>query len=85
MKQLIRALGDSIVGVTSGFDRIVFQGMIRPLMYPDGAMSFFRRRGILFKEAKNWVLTQTARLASAVEEWYLVVCGGWEQLPSGAG
>ncbi|MDH5579958.1 MAG: hypothetical protein OEZ09_16030 [Betaproteobacteria bacterium] len=75
MKQLIRALGDSIVGVTSGFDRIVFQGMIRPLMYPDGAMSFFRRRGILFKDAKNWMLRQTARLASAVEEWSLKQCG----------
>ena len=38
MKQLIKAFGDSIIGVTSGFDRIVFQGMIRPLMYPEGAI-----------------------------------------------
>lgn len=35
MKQLIKSFGDSIIGVTSGFDRIVFQGMIRPLMYPE--------------------------------------------------
>ncbi|MCP4204849.1 MAG: hypothetical protein GY769_23315 [bacterium] len=75
MKQLIKTFEDSIVGVASGFDRIVFQGMIRPLMYPEGAMSFFRRRGILFKDAKTWVLTQTARLASAVEEWSLRECG----------
>ena len=75
MEQLTRALGDSIVGVSSGFDRIVFQGMIRPLMFPEGAMGFFQRRKILFRDAKNWVLAQTARLASAVEEWALRECG----------
>ena len=53
MKQLINTLGDAIVGVSSGFDRLVFQGMIRPIMYPYGAMSFFRRRRIMFKDAKR--------------------------------
>ncbi|MCP4202611.1 MAG: hypothetical protein GY769_11830 [bacterium] len=75
MKQLTKALGDSIVGVANGFDRIVFQGILQPLMYPEGAMRFFRRRKILFKEARHWVLAQTARLASAVEEWSLRECG----------
>ncbi len=53
MKQLIKSFGDSIVGVTSGFDRIVFQGMIRPLMYPEGAMGFFRRRRIRFARSST--------------------------------
>jgi hypothetical protein len=75
MNQLIKAFGDSIVGVASGFDRIVFQGMIRPLMYPEGAMDFFRSREILFKDAKSWVLLKTALLAAAVEEWSLRECG----------
>ena len=44
MKQLSKVLGDAIVGVSSEFDRLVFQGMIRPVMCPEGAMSFFRRR-----------------------------------------
>jgi hypothetical protein len=83
VKQLIKALGDSVVGVSSGFDRIVFQGMIRPLMYPEGAMGFFHRRRILFKDAKKWVLEQTERLVSAVEEWSLRECGeGITYLPS---
>ena len=85
MKQLTRALGDSIVGVASGFDRIVFQGLLRPLMYPDGAMRFFRRRKILFKDARDWVLQQTADLACAVEDWALRNCGkGITYLPSSA-
>ena len=76
MKQLIKSFGDSIIGVTSGFDRIVFQGMLRPIMYPIGAMGFFDRRRILFKDARKWVLEQTDRLVSAVEEWSQRECGG---------
>jgi len=75
MKQLIKYFGDSIIGVSSGFDRIVFQGMIRPVMYPEGAMGFFGRRRILFKDARNWVFEQTERLICAVEEWSKRECG----------
>lgn len=75
MKQLIKTLGDAVVGVTSGFDRIVFQGMIRPLMYPEGAMGFFARRRIRFKDAKKWVTEHTDRLVAAVEQWSLRECG----------
>lgn len=83
MKQLIKIFGDAVVGVTSGFDRIVFEGMIRPLMYPEGAMGFFRRRRILFKDAREWVLKQTEQLVSAVEAWSLEECGeGIIYLPS---
>lgn len=75
VKQLINTLGDAIVGVSSGFDRLVFQGMIRPVGYQEGAMSFFKRRGIMFKDAKKWVLEHTQRLISAVEEWSKRECG----------
>lgn len=75
MKQLTKVFGDALVGVASGFDRIVFQGMIRPVMYPQGAMGFFQRRRILFKDARKWVLTQTERLVAAVEQWSLRECG----------
>ena len=85
MKQLTKVLGDAVIGVTSGFDRIVFQGMIRPLMYPEGAMGFFVRRRILFRDARTWVLEQTQRLVAAVEEWSVRECGeGITYLPSSA-
>lgn len=75
MKQLIKSFGDAIVGVSSGFDRIVFQGMIRPVMYPEGAMGFFDRRRILFKDARNWVTEQTEQLVSVMEAWSKRECG----------
>ena len=65
MKQLIKTFGDAIVGVSSGFDRLVFQGMIRPLMYPEGAMGFFSRRRILFKDARDYMGSCARGLASA--------------------
>ena len=75
MKQLIKTFGDSVIGVSSGFDRLVFQGMIRPIMYAGGAMEFFSRRRILFKDAKNWVMEQTERLVNTVEDWSKRTCG----------
>lgn len=38
-------------------------------------MGFFDRRGILYKDAKLWVMRQTNSLASAVEQWALKECG----------
>ncbi len=73
--QLIKVFRDALLGVTSGFDRIVFQGMIRPLSYSEGAMGFFCRRRILFKDARDWVLGETERLISAVEAWSQRECG----------
>lgn len=75
MHQLIKVFRDALLGVTSGFDRIVFQGMIRPLAYSEGAMGFFRRRRILHKDARDWVLGETDRMVSAVEAWSLQECG----------
>ena len=75
VKNLISAFGDAIVGVSSGFDRIVFQGMIRPLMYPEGAMGFFDRRRILYKDTKQWFTEHTERLYCAVQQWSLRECG----------
>ncbi len=42
MNILIKRFSGLFKGVVPGFDRIVFKGMIRPLIYPEGAESFFR-------------------------------------------
>lgn len=75
MQDLTNALGTSVLGVASGFDRIVFQGMLQPLMYEDGAMRFFLRRNILFKDMRDWVLDQTDRLVREVEAFSVRECG----------
>ena len=75
MNILIKRFSGLFKGVVSGFDRIVFKGMIRPLIYPEGAESFFRRRGVLNKNYKGWVTGQSEKLVGAIEEYALAQSG----------
>jgi hypothetical protein len=75
MDSLLQRFGAQIKGVLTGFDRIVFKGCIRPLMYADGAMAFLRGRGVLNKGYKDWMLTQSAALCAAAERTAQRACG----------
>jgi hypothetical protein len=67
MRKLIERLGRGVKGVLTGFDRIVFKGYVLPLMYEEGAMKFLRRRGVLNKDYKEWMLERTEALIGAVD------------------
>ena len=56
MNKLLTCLGKVVKGVLTGFDRIVFKGTILPLAHEDGATSFLRRRGVLNRDYKKWML-----------------------------
>jgi hypothetical protein len=75
MNQLIQRLGRAVKAVLTGFDRIVFKGLIRPLAYADGAMAFCRGQGILFKDYKQWMMGQTHALVDAVDQYARRECG----------
>jgi hypothetical protein len=64
-----------VKGVLNGFDRIVFKGSILPLMHDEGVMGFCRARGILNKEYKDWMQTQTAKVVDAAESYAKEHCG----------
>jgi hypothetical protein len=67
VSNLIQSLGDAIVGVLRGFDRLVFKGAVRRFMFPDGAMNFLASQGVLNKDFKSWAQEQTGRVIGAVE------------------
>ena len=69
MKKLVARFGKAVKGVLTGFDRIVFKGTILPLAHEDGAMSFLRWRGVLNRDYKKWMLTQTDALIKAVDQY----------------
>lgn len=75
MDSFLQRFAGQIKGVIAGFDRLVFKGTIRPLMFPDGAMGFLRSRGVLNKDYKAWVTEQSARMVSAAEQLAQRVCG----------
>jgi hypothetical protein len=75
MDSFLTRFKDKIKGVISGFDRIVFKGCLRQLMFPDGAMSFLRNRGVLNKDYKDWAMTQSALICEAANALSLAECG----------
>jgi hypothetical protein len=75
MDTFIQRFGEKIKGVITGFDRIVFKGCIRPLMFAEGAMSFLRFRGVLNKDYRDWVMKQSSAMVEAAERYARSVAG----------
>ena len=69
MDSFLQRFGDKIKGVITGFDRIVFKGCIRPLMFAEGAMSFLRFRGVLNKDFKAWMKARSAQMVEEAEAY----------------
>ena len=84
MKEFIKRFSGLVKGTISGFDRIVFKGLVLPLMSSSEVMSFCRSRSILNKDYKQWMLTQTAALIENAEQYGRKTCGhGIEPISSG--
>jgi hypothetical protein len=75
MDSFLHRFGGQIKGMITGFDRIVFKGCIRPLMFADGAMRFLRSHGVLNKGYKDWVMKQSAALVTSAEALAQQSCG----------
>lgn len=84
MRNFMTYFQDGIKGVLSGFDRIVFKGTILPLVRAEGAMSFFRTKGIRHKDYKKWAMERSAQIVQAAQSYALDHCGhGIEAISSG--
>ncbi|TAL44341.1 MAG: hypothetical protein EPN89_14170 [Methylovulum sp.] len=83
MDTFVQRFAGKIKGVITGFDRIVFKGCLRPLMFADGAMAFLRSRGVLNKNYKAWVMEQSETLATQADRYAHSICGrGVVPIPS---
>lgn len=67
MKRFIARHADKILGVLSGFDRLVFRGTLRRIAYVDGLGKFLNWRGVLLKDFGAFAETMTARIRAASE------------------
>ena len=75
MDELIDRFSNFVKGCITGFDRIVFKGMFLPLMHAQGAMNFCQTRGILNKDYKDWMMSNTAKLIGDAEQYAKSHCG----------
>jgi hypothetical protein len=62
MDSLLQKLGSNVKGVIEGFDRIVFKGMVKPLLYPGGFANFLNSRGVLNKDYKAFVTSASGTI-----------------------
>ena len=83
MDTLLSRLGGKVNSIITGFDRIVFKGIIRPIMYPEGMESFLRSRKVRNKDFKDYVMAQSKAIVGSVEEIAKEQSGrGIEYIPS---
>ena len=50
MNQFVKQYSAKLLGVISGFDRLVLKGTLRPLSYPAGMMNFLYEKEVLLKD-----------------------------------
>ena len=50
MNSFVQKHREQIIGVLSGFDRLVVRGTVRPIAYSDGMQRFLNAQGILLKD-----------------------------------
>jgi len=80
---LSHKLGSKIKGVITGFDRILFKGIVRPIMYAAGMASFLVARRILNKDFKEYAVSQSQAIVRSAEEFSHREFGaGVEYIPS---
>jgi len=75
MDTLLSKFGSKVNGVITGFDRIVFKGIIQPIMHTSGMQSFLWARKILNKDFKDYVIAQSKAIVGAAEEISNRDCG----------
>ncbi len=75
MDTLFHRFSGLVKGVIKGFDRIVFKGHIRPIMYAAGMQLFLKTQGILNKDYKDWVKTQSTAIIEVARQYSQNQCG----------
>ena len=64
MERFIERHDERIIGVLSGFDRILFRGTIRALSYVDGMDKYLNVHGVLYKHFGGFV----QRISNKIKE-----------------
>jgi len=75
MDTLLHRFGSLVKGVITGFDRIVFKGQIRPLLYAAGMQAFLSTHGVLNKNYKDWVTNQSKQIVEYADQYSQKIFG----------
>jgi len=65
MKRFIQRFSDKVMGVISGFDRLVFRGTLRQIAYPRGMMGFLWHQQVPLKDFGKYVYKTSRKVKEA--------------------
>jgi hypothetical protein len=68
MDRFAHKYNQKLLGLISGFDRLVLKGTLRPLSYPAGMMNFLFEKQVLLKEFAAYALEVTQRVKEASQQ-----------------
>jgi len=66
VKAFLQQHQDNVIGVLSGFDRLVLRGTLRSLAYVDGMKSYMSARRILLKDFGTHALEMSTKLKASL-------------------
>jgi len=75
MDSLLNRIASKVNSVLIGFDRIVFKGIIRPIVYAAGMESFLVARRIQNKDFKSYAVAQSQAIVQSAEQISRAQCG----------
>jgi hypothetical protein len=67
MERFLTRHGDRIVGILTGFDRMIFRGSLRSISYVNGLEIFLATQGVLLKDFGRWAEDVSDRLKAHAE------------------
>ena len=67
MDTLLSKFKEVVNGVITGFDRILFKGMVRPIMHAVGMQDFLIARGVKNKDFKDYAIKQSKTIVEFAE------------------
>ena len=68
MDTLSSKFTSAVKGIIIGFDRIVFKGMLRPIIHATGMQYFLMSRNVLNKDFKHFAIAQSQAIIQSAEE-----------------
>ena len=75
MDTLLNKVGTLVNSTITGFDRIVFKGIICPIVYSAGMTSFLVSQQVLNKNFKDWAQAQSKLIVESAENLSQKECG----------
>ena len=68
MDILLNRFSEKVNNIITGFDRIVFKGMLMPIMHAAGMTAFLISRGVLNKDFKDYAVRQSQAIVRSAED-----------------